>query len=173
MARRSALLRRMAGVGALTVLALGGTAGASYAIGEYHVWNKKETPLKEASYGSTAYAYGKWRIYNGSNGTTSKVYSYSRLAENADDHKVYVELKTQANAGYCIAPKYTTCDKEWYHHATAETTHHTSSSYKYYKAYDGVPGDADYARGAVRTSIDIPYRPDTHSGTSYTQGSEY
>ncbi|MBB1261083.1 hypothetical protein [Streptomyces alkaliterrae] len=156
----------------LVALTVGGTTASAFALGEYHDWNKKSSPLVAKGYGSQGSAYGKWRIYNGANGTTSKVYSYSKLS-NADDHKVYVNLETMVNAGYCVQPKYTNCTQKYWVHDGTETKHHSSSSYKYYKAHTGVAGQADYARGRVRARIDVPWRTDPATGWSYTSGSEY
>ncbi|MHC0432767.1 hypothetical protein ACX6XY_21680 [Streptomyces sp. O3] len=172
MASRRKILRRIATAGALTALAVGGTAASAAAIGEYHTWNTKSSALKVTGYGSTGYAYGKWRVYNGADGTRSKVYSYSRL-NNAHNHKVFVKLETQVNAGYCVQPKYTTCTQSYWNHDDTHTRHHSSSSWKYYKASTGVSGAADYARGRVQAKLDVPWRSDPSTGWSYTSGTQY
>ncbi|MFJ6940002.1 hypothetical protein [Streptomyces sp. NPDC101132] len=135
-------------------------------------WNPSSTPLKVTGYGSTGYAHGTWKVHNTSNGTRSEVMSYTKLS-NADDHKVYVVLGTQVNAGYCTqVSKYMTCTQKYWDHASAETGHHSSSSYIYKTASTGVSNEADYARGKVRAALDIPWRSDPMTGWSYTDGGD-
>ncbi|MEU2119476.1 hypothetical protein ABZ567_28390 [Streptomyces sp. NPDC016459] len=142
------------------------------AAGVDRVWNGSNAPLEVSGFGSKGYAYGTWKVHNSSNGTRSRVMSYTRL-KNADDHKVYVQLGTEVNAGYCVqASKYMTCTKKYWDHANAETAHHNSSSYVYKTASTGVDDEADYARGKVRAGLDVPWRPDPLTGWSYTDGGD-
>ncbi|WP_189824107.1 hypothetical protein [Streptomyces finlayi] len=145
---------------------------AAQALGAERTWNSRSTPLKVTGYGSSGYAFGTWKVHNTSNGTRSQVFSYSKLS-NADDHKVYIELETQVNAGYCVqASKYMNCTQKYWDHDDTETAHHSSKSYTYKTASTGVAGSADYARGKVRAGLDIPWRTDPMTGWSYTDGGD-
>ncbi|KUN80197.1 hypothetical protein [Streptomyces griseoruber] len=147
---------------------------AAYAIDEVREWNSKSEPLTEKSYGSTGKAYGKWKVTQTSDGTKSKAYGYSKLSYQADNHKVYFDLDTHLNAGYCTqVSKYMSCSKEYYYYKSDEGKHHDSSAWTYNTAQTGVTGAADYARAGMATCLDIPARPDTCSGRTYTAGGKY
>lgn len=166
------MLRRAVEITAIAVLAVGVLPAAAQALGAERVWNTQSNPLKVTGYGSTGYAYGTWKVANTSNGTRSIVSSYSKLS-NADDHKVYVDLETQVNAGYCAqVSKYMSCTQKYWDFDSAETGHHDNRSYTYKSASTGVSGDADYARGKVRARLDIPWRSDPETGWSYTDGGD-
>lgn len=135
-------------------------------------WNTSSTPLTVNGYGSTGKAYGTWKLYNSSNGTRSHASAYSKL-NNADNHEVYIELNTQVNSGQCTTySKFLSCTQKYWSHASDESDHHASSSYVYKPASTGVAGDADYARGRVKTFLDVPWRDDPETGWSYADGGD-
>ncbi|WP_395358086.1 hypothetical protein ACHGLA_00475 [Streptomyces sp. YH02] len=145
---------------------------AAYALNNVRTWNASASPLVVNGYGSTGKAYGTWKLYNGSNGTVSHAAANTKLS-NADNHKVYIELNTQVNAGYCTTySKFLSCTQQYWSHASDESDHHSSSSYKYNPASTGVSGDADYARGRVKAFLDIPWRDDPETGWSYAAGAD-
>ncbi|MDT0491616.1 hypothetical protein ACPEIF_23790 [Streptomyces sp. NPDC012600] len=172
MKRRSTVLRRAVEAGLIAALTVAALPTAAQALNVERTWNGTNNPLKVTGYGSTGHAWGTWKVGNTSNGTRSIVNSYTKL-NNADNHKVYVELQTQVNAGYCVqASKYMNCTQKYWNHATAETAHHSSKSYTFKSASTGVKSEADYARGMVRARLDIPYRTDPATGWSYTDGGD-
>ncbi|MEU7076002.1 hypothetical protein AB0B30_38415 [Streptomyces narbonensis] len=170
-AQRLTTLRRVAEVSAITLFAVAALPVMAQAAGAERTGNSISTPLKVSGYGSTGYAYGTWKVYHSSNGTRSQLVSYSRLT-NADDHKVYVELGTQVNTGYCYQASNMTCTQQYWDHASVETAHHSSKSYVYKSASTGVHNEAGYARGKVRAGLDVPWRPDPLTGWSYTDGGD-
>lgn len=169
---RSIKARRVVATVAVVVAAVGAVPGAAHAMNKVRTWNSQSTPLTVSDYGSTGKAYGTWKIYNSSNGTRSHASAYSKL-KNAHNHEVYIELNTQVNAGYCTTvSKYLTCTQKYWSHASDESDHHASSSYVYKPASTGVAGDADYARGRVKTFLDIPLRFDPETDWSYSEGGD-
>lgn len=148
------------------------TAGAAEAKGEYHAWNSYGNPLVVSGYGSTAKAYGQWRIADGSGGTRS--YHDARVTySNADNHTKYSKMSTYTNSGYCIAPQYTTCSQSYYFFASASTPHSNVGGWQWLYANTGLNSTASFARDAAYVCLDVPWRPDPCSGPTYTAGSEY
>lgn len=167
--------RRIATI-ALAIIAGGvlavGASSVAQAKGEYHYWNSSGNPLSVTGYGSTAKAYGQWRIADGSGGTRSFHDSYTWYS-NADNHKKYSAMETWVNAGICYSPDYTSCTASYYYFAYDETSHSNVTSWEWLYADTGVSGSADYARDAAYVCLDIPLQPDPCSGPTYTTGSDY
>lgn len=164
--------KRAVAAAAVAVAVVGAAPTAAYALNNVRVWNSSSSPLVVNGYGSSGYAYGDWKLYNSSSGTRSHASAYTKLS-NADNHKVYIELDTQVNAGYCTTySKYLACTQKYWSHASDESDHHSSSSYKYNPASTGVSGDADFARGRIKANLDIPWRDDPETGWSYADGGD-
>ncbi|MFF0484970.1 hypothetical protein [Streptomyces sp. NPDC004435] len=142
------MLKRAVSASVIAVIALGAVPATAQALNTVRTWNDSSNPLKV-----TGYAYDTWKVYNSSNGTRSLASTYSKLS-NADDHKVYVELGTQVNAGHCVqASKCMSCTQRYWDHASDETDHHSSKSYLYKSASTGVSDSADYARYTAAPKI--------------------
>ena len=172
---RSMLARRL--VGATAALATGcamslGAAAVAQAKGEYKYWNSSSNPLVVTGYGSTAKAYGQWRVADSSGGTRSFLDSNTWYS-NADNHKKYATLDTYVNSGYCIQPNYTSCSVAYYWYAYDETSHSNSTSWTWLYADTDIPIEASYAKALVHVCLDIPLRPDPCSGGAATTGTEY
>lgn len=134
--------------------------------------NSKSKPLTVVGYGSTGYGYGDWKVSTGSDGTRSRLSGYQRL-NDSDNHKVYMGLETWVNAGACVSGDLLDCTQAYYYYASTTTSHTNSSAYVNKKATTGLTAAADYARAAVRVSLDIPWRTDQHGGWAYTDGNKY
>jgi hypothetical protein len=172
--KRSFAMRRLAIVAAAVFITTTAFPGASFALDQVRTWNSESKPLVEKSYGSTGKAYGKWKVTQTSDGTKSRAYGYSRLSVQGRNHEVYLDLDTHLNSGYCAqASKYMSCTKQYFYHESDEGTHHARNSWYYNTAQTGVKGSADYARAGMATCLDIPIRPDTCSGRTYTEGDKY
>ena len=148
------------------------TAGAGFALGEVRTWNSSGTPLKVTGYGSTGYGYGTWRASTASDGTRSRLSANLRI-NNADNHAVFAKLTTQTNAGYCAAPEYVSCTAQYFTYDDSDTSRYSGSSYKAHNTSTGLNSSGNYARGLVTVKLDIPWRDDPSSGTSYTQPEPY
>lgn len=172
---RSKLSKRIvvvAGMFAIGVAASFVTASSAFAKGEYKYWNSSSNPLVVTGYGSTARAYGQWRIADGSAGTRS--YHDARMTYvNADNHTKYSKMETWTNSGICIAPQYTSCTASYYFYASAGTRHSNALGWEWLYANTGLSSSGNYARDAAYACLDIPWRPDPCSGPTLTSGSAY
>lgn len=172
----SSLARRA--VAALVAVAAGGAlavaaGSAAQAKGEYKYWNSSSNLLVVTGYGSTAKAYGQWRVADSSNGTRSFLDSNTWYA-NADNHKKYAYFETWVNSGYCIQPNYTSCSVAYYAYASAETAHSNNGNWEWLYANTDIPANASYAKaGIIRVCLDVPFRTDPCSGGASTTGTEY
>ncbi|MEV0269761.1 hypothetical protein AB0H43_13355 [Hamadaea sp. NPDC050747] len=163
---RSSRIRRLlmaaaAGVG-LTAL----SATAAHAVGEYHYWKSSSSPLTASGYGSTAKAYGQWRLASGTGGVTS--YLDSRVwYTNADNHTVYSTLVTEVNCASVCGT--------WSWWDDSETSHFNQpSTWKWVYANTSTdPGSSTQARARVNVCIDVPVRVDPCSEWTYAGPSSY
>lgn len=162
-------LLRVAATAGLAIGLAGIGAGIAHAT-EYIGSSSK--PLKLEGYGSTAYAYGNWKASSASDGTRSRLSGYQKL-KDADNHKVYMGLETWVNAGSCVGGDLMSCTQQYYYYASTTTGHTNSESYVNKKTTTGLTAAGDYARAAVRVSLDIPWRTDKHGGWSFTGGDKY
>ena len=165
-------LARLASVAAVSTAVVATTAGASYALGEVRYWNSSSAPLTVTGYGSSGYGYGTWKVSTGTDGTRSRLTANLRI-NNADNHAVYATLTTQTNAGYCVEPDYTSCTAQYFTYATQDTAHYTGASWKALTTSTGLNASGNYARGLVNVKLDIPWRTDPSSGTTFTRASAY
>ncbi len=148
------------------------TSGAAYALGEVRAWNSPSAPLMVSGYGSAGYGYGTWKASTGSDGTRSRLSANLRI-RNTDNHMVFAKLTTQTNAGYCFQPEYTSCSASYFTYASSTTGRYAGSTYKSFGASTGVNASGNYVRGLVNVQLDIPWRDDPSSGTTYTQPEAY
>ncbi len=169
--RGSRLARRSSGILLAGALIVGG-ASAAHAKNEYLYWNSSSNQLHVAGYSSDGYAYGQWRVTDGSNGT--RAYGDAKVhIVNALNHKVFSKFYTYVNAGYCAVTPYLSCTQQYYLYDDADTSHTASTTAVWVYASTAVPGTADYARAGVEVKLDIPNHVDPASGQSYTNGTKY
>ena len=110
------------------------------------------------------------QLPNGAPGHTSANLWY----HDGDNHKVFATLHTYVNAGLCVAPQYTSCSAAYYIYKSADTAHSNASDTWVNKSITtGLSGSADFARAGVQVVLDIPLRPDSYSGTTWTNGMKY
>ncbi len=136
-------------------------------------WNSRSVPLTVEGYGSTGEAYGAFTVSTGSSGTRFGVVAHQRLAHNADNHKVWVQITYQTNAGFCFAPPYTACSQAFYYWSSDRTN--GSDSHLFLSQWEnaGVNPNADRGRAVIRVRLNIPWRPDPASGPSITPALRY
>jgi hypothetical protein len=150
-------------------------------------WNESKTPLEVTGYGSHAWGYGYIKIFNGSNGTRMYSTAYNKFYD-ADDHAAYLAGTTQYNAGSCRSDGTTvvyngvevssssSCTRQFYDKDDFRQNglNYTNSSWVSIRGNNyGVHGGADRGRVAVQMGIDIPVRPDSRSGTSYSRADSW
>lgn len=117
-------------------------------------------------------AYGDWRLTYQS----SELRSYARgyvKDYRAGGASIYFELRTQTNAGHCIAPAWTSCSQPWNGFADDDSAHSNSDLWVSTSASTSVHSNADYARGLLRTCEEVNWVPDDCTGWYYTQGDSY
>ncbi|WP_223874317.1 hypothetical protein [Salinispora mooreana] len=160
----------------MAVVAVGGFMALSSGTGafanttfkdEYKYWQSESNPLKVSGYGSTVYGYGQWRVTDNSSGTRS--FLDARLwYSNADNHKKYAELETQANVTPAGA-----ISAQFFPHAIKATpsSNYTSKTWNYVNT--SVHSWGTKARAAVVVCLDIPNRFDPCSGESITGSTNY
>lgn len=111
-----------------------------------------------------------------SSGLRSRVYAKLKyVPDTRDEDGIYAELRPQYNAGYCIAPDYTSCTAQWFDDEHVKTTRWKEDYFStYLTASRNVSPNADFARALVRICEDIPSWPDDCiSGWAYTKGNAY
>lgn len=165
------LARRSYGLLLAAALIVGG-ATAAHAKNEYLYWNSSSNQLSVSGYSSTGYAYGQWRVTDGSNGTRAYGDAKVRIS-NALNHKVFAKFYTYVNAGYCATTPYLSCTQQYFYYADADSSHTASTTAVWVYANTAVPGTANYARAGVEVKLDIPNHVDPASGQSYTNGTRY
>ncbi|WP_353647662.1 hypothetical protein ABLG96_12220 [Nakamurella sp. A5-74] len=149
------------------------SAPQAFAKGEFIEWNSRANPLTVSGYGSTGYSYGRFRVADSSAGTRAFDDGWVKLS-NADNHRVYITQATLVNSGSCIAPSFLSCTQQYYVQDRAESPHdNRTGAWLSAKSSTGVDDVADYARGAMRTCLDIPLRTDPCSGQTLTAGTQY
>lgn len=172
---KSTLARAIAGT--VAALAVGGVlaiaaGSAAQAKDEYKYWNSSTNPLTVTGYGSTAKAYGQWRVADGADGT--KAFLDSRMwLQNADNHKKYTYNETWTSTGYCIEPQYTSCSAQFYFYASSETSHSNTGDWQWLYTSTYVPSSGNSARGSEWACLDIPLRSDPCNGATKTLPTNY
>jgi hypothetical protein len=162
-------------------------ASPAFAYNTPSYWNVSGTPLVVSGYGSTAQGYGYIKIFNGSNGTRMYSYAWNKFVDG-DNHMAYVDGTTQYNAGTCAASSTTVVFKN------VEVAASSSCAYQFYSlelfrqnglnytnsSWTAVPTGnygvhygADRGRAAIQMSIDVPWRVDPSSGTSYSSADSW
>lgn len=172
---KSTTVRRLITV--VVVVAAGvATAAPAYAATRY--WNSQSSPLTAYSGDKKlAQGYGTWNIGTTTNGTRSRAYGYLRDPQPSNGYKIYFELFTQTNSGYCIQPDYTSCNAQYYYYAKQfsdfdkETWGSSSWSPQFY-ASTGVASSGNYARAQMQVA-ESNYGPDSDSGSTFTKGNAY
>lgn len=141
-------------------------------------WNSKSSPLTAYDGGKAkAQGYGYWKIGTTQNGTRSQAFGYLRDADTKNGYKVYFQLRSHFNAGYCVQPKYTSCNATWYAGSSAhsefnkETWGSSKWSGRLYTS-TGVSGAGSYARAQMQVA-ESNKGPDSFSGSTYTLGNKY
>lgn len=146
------------GRGFLAVVA----SSVAHAKGEYKYWPSSGS-ISVSGYGSTAWAYGQWRVADSSAGTRSWLDSYTWYV-NADDHKKYAHFQTRVS---------TLPGGPFNYYAEAETSHSNQQSGQWLYANTAVSPSHSYARAHVRVCLDIPFRTDPCSGFVITGVTSY
>lgn len=118
--------------------------------------------------------YLSYRVARKSTGTRSE--SAWKLKDTREDgYLVHGRHQTMVNAGYCLTPKYTSCDAKYYAHGNELKTlgwgSATRSSWIYRDT--SVGQTADYARLSGRMCITRPNWPDKCSDHSPSSGWKY
>lgn len=72
-----------------------------------------------------------------------------------------------------FAPTYLSCTASYYNYNSSTTSKHDKSTWQYRTASAPVNPTADYARAGINVRIDIPWRSDISSGTTFTNGVNY
>lgn len=151
--------------GAVLAISSGAVPGALAA----SVWSS-QTSVQ--AYDMSAYTYAEFWVGSSPYGTKAHYNAYLRNSTGAG-YRIYDTLATWTNAGTCFAPNYTSCTAQYYWYAQVDTAHISSTSwYKDYRTTSVNPA-ADYARGRIEVSIDIPWRIDPTSDQALTQGFKY
>lgn len=163
--------------GGIVILACLTTAMPAYAA--TRSWNSASKPLTAYNGNGIALAkgYGTWKIGTTANGTRSQAYGYLKDTAPRNGYRVYFELFTWVNSGYCIQPEYTSCNAKYFYYAKQfsdfdkETWGSDYWSPRFY-ASAGLPGSASYARAEMQVA-ESNKGPDTDSGSTFTTGSKY
>ena len=139
-------------------------------------WAPQSAPLAAKTDGVVqGRAYGYHEIDQTSSGTRS--HAEVRLYDNKPGgQSIYIELHTYVNAGYCLAPEYTSCDAQYYYYDDDESNRYSDASWSPFGwtlGTTGLPASADYARGSVHVCEDQNNEPDDCSGWGHSKGSAY
>lgn len=145
-------------------------------------WNYSSSPLIASGYGSKAQGYGYIKMYNGSNGTRMYSYAWNKFTDG-DNHRAYLDGRTQYNAGTCRTNSLTvswkgvsvasssSCANVFYdwENFTQGGLNYTSSTWTAMPTTNhGVNPGADRGRAVIKMSIDVPLRWDPQSGESFS-----
>jgi hypothetical protein len=165
------LIRRVASLGTLVVLLVGGSAVGAQ--GAYKLWANPTAPLRVEYDHSVGWGFGAWTVSSGSDGTRSRLGANVAMSYPFKGRKVFAKLTTWVNAGYCISPDFVTCSMKYYYYDQSDTKHVQSIPWYYVSTTTGVPGGADYARAEIQVKLDIPWKPDPASNSLFTTGVKY
>lgn len=161
--------------------------GTSHAYNTASYWNTSASPLVTTGYGSTAKAYGYIYVYNGSNGTRLYHKAWNRFID-ADNHRAYISVTTQYNAGSCRNDSATvsykgvqvssssSCSGQFFDHGGGriDGLNYTSSSWIAMPTMNyGVHGGADRGRVEDVLCIAVPWRFDPCGGASYSSSDSW
>lgn len=164
---------------AVVAIVVAGVASTAPAYAATRSWNSKSKPLTTRNGNGKALAqgYGTWKVGTTSSGTRSQTYGYLRDADSGNGYKVYFEMETYVNSGYCLQPQFTSCSGKYYKLANQfsnfnkETWGSGSWSPRFYASTKLDPV-ADYARAALHTA-ESNKGPDSKSGKFFTKGNKY
>lgn len=179
--KKFSILKRVLAMLVVATAAGASLAAPAQAYNHYEYWNKSSSPLVKSGYGSTAKAYGKSRIFNGSDGTKIYNYAWNKFTD-ADNHRAYLEGTSEWNAGSCrnysatvtiyavAVASSTSCSREYYDGANfsrANGLNYTKSSWTAMPTRGAAPNSgSDRGRAKVKLCIDIPWRTDPCTGYS-------
>ena len=166
---------------------LGGSVAAN-AINSPGVWNTQASPLYLTSYGSKAWAAGSAYVSNGSNGT--RIYNTgTHKFTDADNHRPYLKATSEWNAGTCASSSTTvvykgvevgassSCAQSFYDgkdYGRADGVAYTTSTWKSFTTQSAAPNaGSDRGRSKVQLCIDIPWRVDACTGSSYSAADSF
>jgi len=136
-------------------------------------WNSEATPLRVTGYGSIGDGYGTFTVDAGADGTRFRVSSEQKLTYNADNHKVWTQVRYQTNETVCIQIPWTSCSRPFSHWRWG-STEATPWGWFVLRKHDTSPNhDADRARALIRMRLHIPWRPDPASGWTYAGPIDY
>ena len=168
---------------AVTVLTVIGGASAANAYNTPGSWNTSATPLTLTSYGSTAKAYGSASIYNGTNGT--RIYTSAKHTFfDADNHQPFLDGTSEWNAGTCGLESITiqlkgvavgasaSCAAVFNDGANFGRSNGSTSNVSAWTAMPAMSAapnsGSDRGRAVVKLCLDIPWRTDPCTGSSYS-----
>jgi hypothetical protein len=180
MRKKVAALVRAGSIAVIMVLTA--SVGTAHAYNTASWWNVSSSPLVTTGYGSTAKAYGYIYIFNGSNGTRLYHKAWNKFTD-ADNHRAYLNVVTQYNAGSCRNESTTTtvkgvsvsssssCSRQFYNYGggRVDGLNYTSSSWIAMPTTNyGVHSGADRGRVKDTLCIDVPWRVDPCGGVVYS-----
>lgn len=180
-------MRRMLAVIVGGVVLAFGLVGAAQAKNSNSPWNSSSNPLVTSGYGSEARAYGHVKVADSASGTRLFMYSYNRFVD-ADNHRAYLMLTPQFNAGTCRAETSTvaykgvqvasssSCAGVFYsqNDIRSDGLNYTTSTWTAMPTKSvAVNAKADRGRVRARLCIDIPARPDPCGGTAVSESDSY
>jgi hypothetical protein len=116
--------------------------------------------------------YGTWRVADTSNGTRSLGEGYVQDSRPSGS-SVYFYMHTQANAGSCISPQYTSCSQPWFTVSYKDSQHSNSDRWVTVSASSDVASNGNAARARIQLCEERRFYPDSCTGWDYTDGDNY
>ncbi len=186
----SAIVRCATAINAVAVLTVFAQYAKAWAIETSTARAPSSTPMYKTADKGTGSADGNWRLANKGSGLQSISSGYAKI-NNADNHKVYIRMITQSNAGTC---KSNSTSYSYDYRGTVSSSSQSYSCTQPYFDYEGSKaGDhmnkatgtvmnAPYtsvdtrgskARALIQVCLDIPVRSDPCTGWASTAADSY
>jgi hypothetical protein len=182
------IVKRVLAMLVLATVAGAALAAPAQAYNHYGYWNQSSSPLVKSGYGSTAKAYGKSKIFNGSDGTKLYNYAWNKFTD-ADNHRAYLTGVSQWNSGSCrnsgvgvtiygvSVNSSTNCSATYFDGKKfdrANGLNHTNNTWTAMPTRTAAPTNgSDRGRAKVKLCIDIPFRTDPCTGDSISAFDTY